>query len=200
MTIAHLLEDFAPGAHPFMWQSDVLDDDAAEIKRLEAYEEGYKAGWDDAVSANQSEQLQVAADLAQNLRDMSFTYQEACAHVTASLQTVFDEMMTHFLPRAARASLASKVREEIESLPLGADNMKVAVHVAPENLGIMQRLTEDFPDHPPKIVADETLTCGQAMIGFQDTELSIDFDALLAQIQEALEMVTHPIRKDAINE
>ena len=48
MSIAHLLEDFGEThAHAPI----AMDDVSLEDERLEAFEAGYQAGWDDAVKA-----------------------------------------------------------------------------------------------------------------------------------------------------
>ena len=51
MSIAHLLEDFTPQAGTA--KVHLLDDDALEEMRLAAFEEGYIAGWEDALQAQE---------------------------------------------------------------------------------------------------------------------------------------------------
>ncbi|MCH2163729.1 MAG: hypothetical protein MK098_03625 [Marinovum sp.] len=202
MSIAHLLEDFGPGAQTNIaspassFRSVAADPDTAESIRLEAYEDGYKAGWDDAVGANTAEQMQVAADLAQNLRDMSFTYQEASAHISQSLHGVFDTMMDLFLPQIAKLALAPKVSEMLEGLPVGAEDMQVVLSVAPESQPVLKRLVEKSNHLDLQIEIDASLTGGQVVIGFADTEMSLDFDALLQDMRNALETYTRDTGKE----
>ena len=75
MSIAHLLEDFTLQAGG--GQLHVLDEDALEEQRLASFEQGYSAGWEDAVQAQEQSRGQVSAELAKSLEDMSFTYHEA---------------------------------------------------------------------------------------------------------------------------
>ncbi|MGX9355917.1 hypothetical protein ACS3SW_12405 [Roseobacteraceae bacterium S113] len=198
MTIAHLLEDFGKGLEAAFSEAGLSNNqEAQESVRLEAYEDGYKAGWDDAVGANQAEQMQVAADLAQNLRDMSFTYQEACTHVSKSLHGVFDAMMSLFLPEVARVALAPKVGEYLQSLPLNSDNMNVVLSVAPESKSVMARLVDMLPDIDCQILEDTALTAGQVVIGLGDGEVSIDFDALLQDMRATLEAFKYENQEEA---
>jgi flagellar assembly protein FliH len=188
MSIAHLLEEFGNGMDPEMGGVGLamLSTDAVETARLEAYEEGYKAGWDDAIGANTSEKLQLSADLSQNLRDMAFTYQEAVAHVTRTLGGVFDGMLTHFLPEAAKLALAPKVLEVIAELPLQPDTMPLTIAVAEENLKIMQKVALAVEHESVDVIEDPDLTGGQVSLRFGPQEVAVDFDALLDELREAL--------------
>ncbi|MDA7965210.1 MAG: ABC transporter ATP-binding protein, partial [Ruegeria sp.] len=69
MSIAHLLEDFTvqTGAGAL----HMLDDEALEEQRLAAFENGYGAGWDDAVQAQDQARGQLSAELSGALSDLS---------------------------------------------------------------------------------------------------------------------------------
>lgn len=188
MTIAHLLEEFGRGAENAVTGAALaaVSQDALETARLEAYEEGYKAGWDDAIGASKSENLQISADLSQNLRDLGFTYHEAVAHVTRSLGAVFEEMLAHFLPEAARLALAPKVQELIAELPLQPDTMPLVIAVAQDNLAVMERVAAQADHDTVDVVADADLTAGQVSLRFGTQEVALDFDTLLAELRTAL--------------
>mgnify|MGYP003515970463 CR=1 FL=1 len=57
---------------------------ADQESRLEAYEQGYRAGWEDAAAAHAEDQRRIRVDLARSLQALGFTYQEARAHVLKS--------------------------------------------------------------------------------------------------------------------
>ena len=84
----------------------------AEAMKLEAFENGYRAGWEDATGAAASEQGHIAADLAQNLRDLSFTLAEAQVAVLAEMRPLLREIVAKLLPVAAHASLAGRIADE----------------------------------------------------------------------------------------
>jgi len=201
MTIAHLLEEFGQAIDRVngAGAAHLVSNDALEVARLEAYEEGYKAGWDDAVGANTSEHLQLSADLSQNLRDMAFTYQEAVAHVTKSLGGVFEGMLTHFLPEAAKIALAPKVLDVIADLPLGSDSMPLTLVVAEENLRIMEKVTAAADHEPISVEVDPDLTTGQVSLRFASQEVALDFDALLEDLRVALATALPESHKDVAN-
>lgn len=190
MSIAHLLEEFGRVADFAVAAAAVTgmgaSNEAIETARLDGYEDGYKAGWDDAIGANTAEQLQLSADLSQNLRDISFTYQEAVTHVTTTLHGVFDGMLTHFLPEAAQLALAPKVREVISALPLSSDNMHVTLSVSEANLHVMEKIVGKIDHAHVDLQEDRDLTAGQVAIRFDNQEVALDFDALLDELRVAL--------------
>lgn len=201
MTIAHLLEEFGRGAEHAVTSLGLttVSPDMVEAARLEAYEEGYKAGWDDAIGANTAEHLQLAADLSQNLRDMAFTYHEAVTHVTKALGGVFDGMLTHFLPEAAQLALAPKVQEVIAALPIQSNSMPLTIAVADDNLRIMEKVAEATDHEAIEVVADGDLTAGQVSLRFGPQEVALDFDALLEELRLALAATLPNACKEAQN-
>jgi len=188
MTIAHLLEDLGhQGPDPIGGQMAPSDaTDAIEAARLEAYEEGYKAGWDDAIGANTAEQLQLAADFSQNLRDLAFTYHEAVNHVTQTLGSILEGMLEHFLPEAARLALGPKVLETIADLPLSSETMPLGIAVAPENLRVMEKIVTQSDHKEIDVFTDKDLGPGQVFLRFGHQEVALDFDALLGDLRAAL--------------
>ncbi|MBA3904750.1 MAG: flagellar biosynthesis protein, partial [Rhodocyclaceae bacterium] len=48
---------------------------AVEEAKVASFEQGYSAGWDDAVAAQNGDQTRIRADLARNLQSLAFTFQ-----------------------------------------------------------------------------------------------------------------------------
>ena len=191
MSIAHLLEDFGVRFGLVRSQEALpVPIEAREDLRLDAYEDGYKAGWDDAIEANQSEQNQIAADLAQNLRDISFTYQEASSHVNAALVPLFEQLTSSFLPELAKEAFWPRVAEELEQLAEHMSRAQFVLHVAPESRKVADAISGKMQGVTLTVKEDTTLTSGQVIIGADDGELSIDFDHLLEEAQAALRIQT----------
>lgn len=64
----------------------ITDLSALEEARLASYEQGFSAGWEDALAAQADDRKQLAADLAHTLQSLSFTYHEARAHILRGLE------------------------------------------------------------------------------------------------------------------
>ena len=111
MSIAHLLEDFtAPAAGVAV---HLLDEDALEEQRLAAFEQGYGAGWEDAVQAQEQTGTQLSSDLSATLSDLSFTYQEALTRMTLSLEPMFQSLVQTILPETIEHGFAKRLTEQL---------------------------------------------------------------------------------------
>ena len=89
---------------------------ADQESRLEAYEQGYRAGWEDAAAAHAEDQRRIRVDLARSLQALGFTYQEARSHVLKSLAPLMQDMVGKLLPEMAREALAPTVLETLMPL------------------------------------------------------------------------------------
>lgn len=183
MSIAHLLEDFGhtpeDEAHP-------MSDLTREELRLEAFEAGFKAGWDDAVKTQQEDTRRISADFAGNLRDLSFTYHEACTGLIEALRPVLSGMVDTVLPALARQSLGPRVVERLEELAREGLEQPFQIVTAPANLEALEGLLSDREDLPAVLRAEPSLGDGQVHIRFGATEHEIDLDSVLAEISAAM--------------
>ena len=68
MTIAHLLEDFGVKT-PVEPEISISEGD--EEAKLASFENGYSAGWDDAVDAKDKETTRISTMLAGSLEDLT---------------------------------------------------------------------------------------------------------------------------------
>src|SRR5690554_4305468 len=111
MSISHLLEDFT--AEPDL-QTTSLSGVALEKQRLEAFESGYKAGWQDAVKAANDEAARISSDFAGNLQDVAFTMAEAQSGLLTALRPLLTGMVNSVLPHLARKTLGERVIETLD--------------------------------------------------------------------------------------
>lgn len=155
----------------------------AEDERLAAYERGYAAGWEDAVAARDSDALRLREDLAQNLRDLAFTFQEARAHVLRSLEPLLRAMVDRVLPETARAGFGAAVAAEAMAAARSAAAAPVEILVAPESIAAVETALGEDPALPLRLVADPMLAEGQARFRMGAEETALDQAALLAAIR-----------------
>lgn len=111
-----------------------------EEARLQGYEQGYAAGWEDAVAAQSAEQARLQAELARNLQSLSFTFEEARVHVMAALGPFLQQLVTRLLPEIARAALAPVVQETLLPLAAQASESPVILRINP----VARRHVEDL--------------------------------------------------------
>ncbi|WP_457647660.1 flagellar biosynthesis protein [Profundibacter sp.] len=170
-----------------------------EEHRLEAYEQGYKAGWDDATAAQIEEQSRVAADFARNLQELSFTYHEARSQILGSLKPLFTEMVSKVLPRLAQETLPQSIVDEILSVASDQTSAEFEIVISPGNRPALERLLEDQTALDVNIVEEPTMAEGLAYIRFSETEKQIDLTSVLAGFSQLVEGFFTQQQKVAIN-
>lgn len=194
MTIAHLLEDFEVN---LMDPSRVrlLDEDTLEEYRLAAFEQGYSAGWDDAVSARSEAQDQLNATLVRNLEDLSFTYHEALSQMTHSLEPMFESLVGTVLPKTMKRSYTHHIVEQLKAMAREQVSQP-ALLIVPSGVSASLKpiLSEEF-SFPVQLVEESSLPAGQACLRIGTAERDIDCSALLSSINEAMESFLHQAKE-----
>lgn len=181
MTIGHLLETFDESRlmHP---PSGSAEENRADHE-LEIYEQGYQAGWDDCVKAQSDAAVALEEDFAQNLRELSFTYQEANVAAARSLAPLISGLMDTLFPELAQQALGTKLTEELESIARKAVDGRVIVRCNPGKLRFLESVQPEISGIDLHLQADETLGEGQVSLSFDDYEREIDLDSLLAELR-----------------
>ncbi|MFU8835823.1 MAG: flagellar biosynthesis protein [Roseovarius sp.] len=183
MSIAHLLEEFGETGEGEGVTLDMTDI-SLEEERLAAFEKGYQAGWDDAVKAQSEDSRRISTDLAQNLQDLRFTYEEAHGAVMAALRPLLMEMAGAVLPQLARESLAPRIVEMLHDFARAQGRQPVEIAASAEDMPRLEHLMEGGIEGT--IVADDTLGAGQVYLRFGESEAEIDLPAVIDSITAAV--------------
>ena len=183
MSIAHLLDDFGSltDGHTVS-----ISDLSLEDERLDSYEAGYKAGWEDAVKAQEGDSRRVASDLANNLEDLTFTITEATQSVLRDLRPLLEDMVNTVLPRLAQDTLGARVVELLEVVASTGAEKTVEITTSPSNLTALELLTEGIETPRVTVLSEDTFADGQVHIQMGAEEREIDLDALMAELQTAV--------------
>ncbi len=183
MSITHLLEDFGG---VLRGRPVSITDISLEEERLASFEKGYQAGWDDAAKSQAEDQRSVTADLAQNLQDLTFTYEEAYAAVLQSLHPLLEQMVATVLPNISQQTLAPRLAELLRERVKAHGHQPFEIVTAPDDMTRMEILTEALPEMQIVLRQDDTLTRGQLYLRFGDTEEEIDLKSVLDAIEQAV--------------
>lgn len=157
-----------------------------EEARLQSYEQGYAAGWDDAVAAQDGEVARLRADLGRNLEDLSFTYHEAYSHVLRTLEPLLHDMVTKVLPAIARESLGHVVLDHLRPLAKELAGTPIAVVANPVNRAAIERLLVAEADFPLTMEEEPSLGEGQVWLKLGEAESRVDLDGVIAAISAAV--------------
>ena len=193
MSISHLLEDFGAYARG---RPVSITDVSLEEQRLEAFEKGYQAGWDDSSNASANDTRRVTADFAQNLQDLSFTYQEAYVAVLGSLKPLLEQMTSTILPALMQKSLGAQVVEQLHELTREHGPQPVELITAPSNAAMLGSILGEDNQMPVKIVEQTSMADGQIRLSFGPHEREIDLSGVLATINQITETFFEETQKE----
>jgi len=184
MTLAHLYDEF---------QEDIATDGmnspqsaTSAEENLQAFENGYQSGWQDATSAHGAEQEKILTELSQNFQDMQFTYHEARSKLLVSLRPIATAMLEKLLPGVSREALRSNLIEQIGEVLAQSTEDSIEINVAPESLTAIQDIASNQNDLPFIIKENTNLGARQADLRSSGLERHIDIDDMCARISQTL--------------
>lgn len=184
MTISHLLEEFTlaqPGEI-----KEVLPDVSLEEHQLEAFEQGYQAGWDDSAKAHAEEQLKLSADLCQTLQDINFAYREAYGEVMRGLTPTFQDIVAKLLPEIATAALPARVAEQIVRFVRESTGDELKICVSRHDEPALSSVVASQSALPVTVEIDPDLAEGQVVISSPKSEVLLETASILTGIETAL--------------
>jgi len=203
MSKSLMLEDFSvPIAAPGLGGQGAatsISDTQIEDVRLQSYEDGYKAGWDDSSKDEADTQGRISADFSQNLQELAFSYHEARTHVMSAVEPLLRELVDKVFPQLAQATLGQHVLAEIERLADGAVSKPIEIVTAPENVAALENLLGDNCALPHVVQEEPSLGSGQVYIRFAEREDKIDLDGMIEGLQSAFSAFTQELQKEEIN-
>lgn len=184
MSRALLLEDFAPV--PQTIRASKRSEGLAEEQRLSAFEQGYQAGWDDAIAASDEDQSRITEDLATQLRDLSFGFHEARTHVLSGVEELILSVTRSLVPRIGAQVLPVLVAEHLAELVQGATDIPVKLRISPANRAAIEAALPEDPGFP--LTIEDTEDCAAGQVGFimGRSESELNLDECFARIEEEI--------------
>lgn len=179
------LEEF--GAKPRRPKDRSVEDASLAEAQLEAFDKGYREGWEDAAKAHAEEQKAIGANLARTLEDMSFTYHEARTAMMGEMRGLVLGLVDKVLPVASHESLGATILESIEAAAKARSDVPVEIRVAEGNAARIEAYLLKEAAMRVLISEEPSLGPGQAVLRFGRAEEIIDLGAVLDGIREAVE-------------
>ena len=193
MTIAHLLEDFSAFERAGR-DGNGPDQEVYDLVRLEGFDAGFKAGWDDATKALKNTSELLSETLRENLSDLTFTYHEARSSVLKGLTPMIEEIIRSVLPKILHYSFPACVQEAIQELANENSKPIVSLRVHPDQADTLAKELDHRFDMPVRITGDPSLSQDAAVLDIGNTEMEIDFTAYLEKICQSLSTFFDPER------
>jgi flagellar assembly protein FliH len=167
-------------------QTIVIDQMMLEETKLDSYDRGYQAGWEDAASAQADDRATISAELARNLQSLTFTYQEARAHVLRALRPFMSGLAERVLPTIAHESLGAIVAEAIAPLAEKAADQPIKLVLHPSRRESVEAYLAATVGLPLIVEEEPSLGEGQVFLVMGKQESAVDLDGAVAAIQAAV--------------
>ena len=180
------LEVFDTANAPDGTVQPLVEATAVEEAKVASFEQGYSAGWDDAIAAQQGDQTRIRADLARNLQSLSFTFQDARSHVLQAIRPLILQMVNRLLPEVAREALAPTVLEAVMPLPEGLADAPPTLVLNPAVRAQVEDLLSQATGLPMVIDEEPTMPEGQVYIRFGAAETKVDLAQVTTDIAIAV--------------
>jgi len=175
-------------------EASVLDD-----AKVASFEQGYSAGWEDAVAAQSGDQSRIRADLARNLQSLAFTFQDARGHVLQAIRPLILEMTNRLLPEVAREALAPMVLEALVPMADDLADAPVTLVLNPAVRDRVEELLTQATGLPLLIEEEPSLAEGQVYIRLGATETKVDLTQVTADISAAVRAFFNLSKQDTPN-
>lgn len=196
MGVSHLYQDFGRSKPKQAYANPVESELKQEEEKLESFEDGYKSGWDDAISAQKDTNSAVSSEFAQNLQDASFSFHEARASLAKELREVVEPLLDALLPKIAKEALASHVMEQVASLSSDTLNRPIEIAVSPARMVTLQSLCEDTLTEPFVVIPDETLGEDQVFLRVGKQEREVELETWLQEVKTLVSTFFDKAEKD----
>lgn len=194
MAISHLLEDFSVET-AVNEPVHLMSDDGLEDLRLASFEQGYTAGWDDAIRAQAEDQTRITGALGGNLEDLSFTYQEALAQMMSSVEPVFRALVESVLPQAMMQTVGLQIVEQCTEMARQQIEQPVTLKVPPGAADAIEPALRQNLAMPVEIVESRDMGPGQVCLQIGDRERQIDSQLMLSSLQKSIDAFFHTATK-----
>lgn len=195
MTITHLLEDFSKSAAE-TGPLQLFSEDALEDLRLTSFEQGYSAGWDDAVEARSTDDAQASRTLVQSLEDLSFTFHEARAQILANLEPLFTCITEGVVPDLASEGLTRHIASKLTTAAADMLDDSATVFVAPGRSEQFAALMQQPLPIAIKLSEDPCLAKDQVILRLGASETVFDADALSQSVKDIIDTFLFDIQEN----
>ena len=190
-----ILEEFSLEApEPAPMPTEVVDGERLEAERLEAYDKGYAAGWEDATSAAETLRAEQGQALDVRLEELAFTFHEARAHVMRALHPLLEAMVHSAVPKVLHDTLGARLTELVSDMAEEAADAEILVMAAPGEAEGVAAALEGRVRFPVSIHEEDTIASGMLHLRLGSSARELDMTAIETALANALSAL------DTINE
>jgi len=173
-----------------------LADEASEDAKLKAFEQGYGAGWEDAIKAKAQGEQELSEAVREALMQAELSRTDAMETFIAAIQPVLDALVAQVLPDLARASLHRHIADVIASARDESMDLAPVVVVSEADFRAVRAAFDSDIARGMRIEPSAQLLAGHACIKLSKGEQFLDLPGLVAEIKAAVDSHLHALKQE----
>ncbi len=198
MSLSQLLQDFSDAKRSPEEVNEQVEEQLAD-QTLKSFEEGYTAGWDDAVKAHEQAKVALSTTVQKELEQANLTVGTAKEAFSKSTEALFSAVVSKLLPDLAQTGLPDLIVTELQKALAAATDVEAIVKVSTDQQNAVATALEEHLGESFSVICDPELSPGQACFAVGETETHIDLPRSVDEISEklrAFEMTTESEKSD----
>lgn len=160
--------------------------DHIDALRARAFEEGYGAGWTDALDQMRNEDALRRMAAEEALQAASFSFHEARSALEANFVDLVAQIIEKVLPSITRDALPLLLERELRSLANRQFKERLEVICAPAVTVQLTELLASVTGHDMTLSPEESFSEAQVLIRINQNTRMIDLEAVIAALKVSL--------------
>lgn len=170
--------------------------DELEAQVKAAYEQGYAAGWDDAIQEEAASNERIGTEFSRNLRDLGFTFHEARNNVLLAMEQFLEELAKSLMPELVRENLGPFLVQEVMAIASDVADCTFEILIPEGTLPLVEQFLQPQSTLGIALREEPSLAAGQALIKAAHRERVIDFDGLIADYSNSLAALFDHVKQE----
>lgn len=169
----------------------------AESLRSSAFEDGYGAGWTDALEQMRGEDALRRAASDEALQAVAFGFHEARDGLESCFMDLASQFLLRLLPKLRSAALRQHLEVELQALATRHFSNRLEILCAPDCVTTIAEQVRALPQLDIALVEEPSFTDAQLLIRVDQTERVIDIDHVISTLDTALNEI--PQQEDTVH-
>ena len=169
----------------------------AESLRAHAFEDGYGAGWSDALEQMRDEDALRRAASEEALQAVAFGFHEARDGLESAFVDLARQLVTTLLPELRPVALRQHLEVELRALAARHFTGRLEILCAPGSSGAIMAVAQTNPGLDIALLEEPSFTEAQVLIRIDQMERQISIDNVIATLTATFSDTFKP--KDTVN-
>ncbi len=186
MQFSTVLTDFS-GPKQFADEGTSVAPEALEDEKLKSFEDGYSAGWDDAMKAQEERGKKLSSALNDAVETASVSKEQAFSAFSQANAEFLNALLNLAFPQVSPNILAFHVKDVIVKYGIDVSDVACELLVSEKQFEVVSGCAKDLELQDLKIVASNKIELDCALMKYHTQEKSIDLDELFGVLRSLCE-------------